>query len=326
MKSKRRIFLWGMLAAGIILFIFSLTNGAVSTSPNTVWSALFSFDPHDQMQQIIRNLRLPRVIAAFLVGSSFAASGALMQAVTNNPLADAGLLGINSGASLGLALSFVLFPNQSLGAVVFSFIGACFAAVCIYLVTRFSAQGISPVRLVLAGVAFSSFFSALSQSLSLFFDLQQDLAFWFVGGAASVTWTRLLQSLPIFLFALVGSLLIAAQLNVLSFGDETAISLGKKPTRIRGISLFLVVLLAGAAVSLVGPVSFIGLMVPHVVRRISSSYRYVVPFSIIGGGLLVMAADLAARLINPPFETPFGLLLSMIGVPFLLYQIRRSVR
>lgn len=323
-RNKMSLLIGGLFLACLLLFYFSLTNGAVTISRQTVWEALFQFDPQNQTQQIIRNLRLPRVLAAFLIGGAFAVSGALMQAVTKNPLADSGLLGINSGASLGLALSFVFFPTHEATAVLFSFFGALGAAGFIFLLTRFSTVGLSPVRLVLAGVAISSLFSALSQSLSLFFDLQQDIAFWFIGGVAAITWSRFFNLLPFFVVAIIGSIFLSAQLNVLTLGDETAIGLGKNPSFIRGFALVLVVLLAGTAVSLVGPISFIGLMVPHVARYFSESYRKIVPLSILMGGFLVMLADFCARLINPPFETPFGLLIAAIGVPFLLYKVRRT--
>ncbi|WP_071130548.1 FecCD family ABC transporter permease [Enterococcus timonensis] len=323
-RNKMFLITGGLLLACLILFYFSLTNGAVNISRATIYNALFQFDPQDQTQQIIRNLRLPRVLAAFLIGAAFAVSGALMQAITKNPLADSGLLGINSGASLGLAISFAFFPTQENSSIVFSFLGAAGAAGIIFLLTRFSRARISPVRLVLSGVAISSLFTALSQSLSLVFDLQQDLAFWFVGGVAAITWDRFFNLLPFFIVAIMGSIFLAAQLNVLTLGDETAIGLGKNPTFIRGISLFFVVLLAGTAVTMVGPISFIGLMIPHLARYFSESYRKIVPLSLLLGGFLVMLADFCSRMINPPFETPLGLLISAIGVPFLLYKVRRT--
>ena len=157
------------------------------------------------------------------------------------------------------------------------------------------------------------------------FDLNQELAFWFIGGAANVTWQQLRFVGPIYLIAIVFVLRLGKALNLLALGDDTVISLGKHPHLIRASALLLVVVLAGMAVSLVGPVSFVGLMVPHVVRgMVGKNYQLILPLTIIGGGTLVMAADLAGRLINPPFETPFGILMALIGVPFLLVKIRRE--
>lgn len=249
-----------------------------------------------------------------------------MQGITKNALADGGLLGVNSGAAMGLAIAFILFPSiQPSQAALFSFFGAFAATALLFLLTRYAKLGMSPTGLILAGVALSSFFSAISQTLSLQFDLNQELAFWFIGGAANVTWQQLRFVGPIYLIAIVFVLRLGKALNLLALGDDTVISLGKHPHLIRASALLLVVVLAGMAVSLVGPVSFVGLMVPHVVRgMVGKNYQLILPLTILGGGTLVMAADLAGRLINPPFETPFGILMALIGVPFLLIKIRRE--
>lgn len=327
MKTRRLIIVWSLLIflAFLILF-FSLTNGAADISLTEISNAFFHFDSQNQSQQIIINLRLPRIIGAFLVGSAFALSGAVMQGVTRNPLADAGLLGINSGASLGLALVFIFFPKASINATIwFSFGGAFLAAFLIFLVSRRSVASLTPTRLILAGVAISSLFTAISQALGLVFDLQQDIAFWFVGGVANITWQQLQQVWWLYLIAVGGLLFLAGGINLLILGDDNAMALGKKPERIRFVTLILVVFLAGIAVALVGPISFIGLMVPHVLRHFTGdNYRKLLPLVLVGGGFFVVLADLLARLLNPPFETPLGLLITIVGVPFLLFRIWRS--
>ena len=310
----------------IICFFLAITQGAADLSFETIWNAVFAFDYENQLHQVLRNIRLPRVLAAFLVGSCFAVTGAIMQGITKNALADGGLLGVNSGAAMGLAIAFILFPSiQPSQAALFSFFGAFAATALLFLLTRYAKLGMSPTGLILAGVALSSFFSAISQTLSLQFDLNQELAFWFIGGAGNVTWQQLRFVGPIYLIAIVFVLRLGKALNLLALGDDTVISLGKYPHLIRASALLLVVVLAGMVVSLVGPVSFVGLMVPHVVRgMVGKNYQLILPLTILGGGTLVMAADLAGRLINPPFETPFGILMALIGVPFLLIKIRRE--
>lgn len=311
----------------IIIFFLAVSFGATDFSFGTLWTSLTAFDKNDQGQQILRNIRLPRVLASFLIGAAFAVSGAMMQGVTRNPLADSGLLGINGGASLGLVLAFILFPQRPvLLTALCAFGGALLATVIIFLMIRVGRGGMMGTTLVLAGVAIGSFFSSISQALSLVFDLRQDLAFWYVGGVANVSWQQLQLVAPFLLAALAGSLLLGNSLNALVLGDQTAIALGKNPLLIRTIVMGLVMVLAGIAVSLVGSVSFIGLMVPHVFRGIvGENYRRLLPLTIIGGGGLVMLADLLARTVNPPFETPFGLVIAIIGVPFLLWQVRRNV-
>jgi len=327
MKSRHLGIVWlFLILASVLLLFFSLTKGAAAISIVEIKNAFLHFDSQNQGQQIIVNLRLPRIIGAFLVGSAFALSGAVMQGVTRNPLADAGLLGINSGASLGLALVFVFLPKASISQTIwFSFAGAFLAAFLIFLVSRQSVTSFTPTRLVLAGVAISSLFTAVSQALGLIFDLQQDIAFWFVGGVANITWEQLHQVWLLYFMAVGGLLFLANGINLLVLGDDTALALGKKPERIRLFTLILVVFLAGIAVALVGPISFIGLMVPHVLRHFTGdNYHRLLPLVWFGGGLFVVLADLLARLLNPPFETPLGLLITIIGVPFLLFRIWRS--
>ena len=218
------------------------------------------------------------------------------------------------------------FPKASINATIwFSFGGAFLAAFLIFLVSRRSVASLTPTRLILAGVAISSLFTAISQALGLVFDLQQDIAFWFVGGVANITWQQLQQVWWLYLIAVGGLLFLAGGINLLILGDDNAMSLGKKPERIRFVTLILVVFLAGIAVALVGPISFIGLMVPHVLRHFTGdNYRKLLPLVLVGGGFFVVLADLLARLLNPPFETPLGLLITIVGVPFLLFRIWRS--
>lgn len=312
-----------LLAAAMIL---SLRYGAVTSKWSDVSQAILNFDPANQGEQLVRYLRLPRMLGAVLVGASFAISGALIQGITSNPIADSGLLGINSGAGLGLALVFALNadPSPAMG-VIGSFIGASVSILLIYLISTRVSFSLSPVRVVLLGAALSSFFAAISQSISLIFDLNQDMTFWFVGGTANISWQQLQTIFPLILLGILGSCLISPQITLLSLGDDTAISLGKNPSRIRQLSLFFVLLLAGSSVALVGTISFIGLIVPHVVRFfVGYDYRYVIPASGIFGALFFAVADIASRLIAPPLETPAGVIITIIGVPFLLLQIRKG--
>ncbi|BBM17585.1 FecCD family ABC transporter permease [Enterococcus malodoratus] len=324
--TKRKYFFPVVFILLIAAMFLSLRYGAVTSKWTDVSQALLNFDPNNQGEQLVRYLRLPRMIGAVLVGAGFAISGALIQGITSNPIADSGLLGINSGAGLGLALVFAISSNPSPTAgVIGSFLGASVSILLIYLVSSRVSFGLSPVRIVLLGAALSSFFAAISQSISLLFDLNQDMTFWFVGGTANLSWNQLQTIFPLILIGVLGACLISPQVTLLSMGDETAISLGKKPNRIRQLSMLFVLLLAGSSVALVGTISFIGLIVPHVVRFfIGHDYRYVIPASGLFGALFFVLADIASRLIAPPLETPTGVIVTIIGVPFLLLQIRKG--
>lgn len=324
--TKRKYFFPVVFILLIAAMFLSLRYGAVTSKWTDVSQALLNFDPNNQGEQLVRYLRLPRMIGAVLVGAGFAISGALIQGITSNPIADSGLLGINSGAGLGLALVFAISSNPSpTVGVIGSFLGASVSILLIYLVSSRVSFGLSPVRIVLLGAALSSFFAAISQSISLLFDLNQDMTFWFVGGTANLSWNQLQTIFPLILIGVLGACLISPQVTLLSMGDETAISLGKKPNRIRQLSMLFVLLLAGSSVALVGTISFIGLIVPHVVRFfIGHDYRYVIPASGLFGALFFVLADIASRLIAPPLETPTGVIVTIIGVPFLLLQIRKG--
>ena len=324
--DKRKYFFPLVILFLIAAMFLSLRYGAVTSKWTDVSQALLNFNPTNQGEQLVRYLRLPRMAGAVLVGAAFAIAGALIQGITSNPIADSGLLGINSGAGLGLALVFAINANPSptIG-VLGSFIGASVSIMMIYLISTRVSFSLSPVRIVLLGAALSSFFAAISQSISLLFDLNQDMTFWFVGGTSNITWNQLQTIFPLILLGIIGACLISPQITLLSLGDETAISLGKKPTRIRQLSLLFVLLLAGSSVALVGTISFIGLIVPHVVRFfVGHDYRYVIPASGLFGALFFVVSDIASRLIAPPLEIPAGVIITIIGVPFLLLQIRKG--
>ena len=324
--ARRKYFFPVVFILLLIAMSLSLRYGAVTSKWSDVSQALLHFDPTDQGEQLIRYLRLPRMLGAVLVGAAFAISGALIQGITSNPIADSGLLGINSGAGLGLALVFAINTNPSPAmGVIGSFLGASVSILLIYFVSKRVSFGLSPIRIVLLGAALSSFFAAISQSISLLFDLNQDMTFWFVGGTANLTWNQLQTIFPLILLGIIGACLISPQVTLLSMGDETAISLGKNPSRIRQLSMFFVLLLAGSSVALVGTVGFIGLMVPHIVRFfVGHDYRYVIAASGFFGALFFVLADIGSRLVAPPLETPTGVIITIIGVLFLLLQIRKG--
>lgn len=308
----------------IVSGIVSLRYGAVEVSFAEMKQSFLHFEAGNQMHQIIRNLRLPRILGGMLVGASFAASGALMQGITQNPLADSGLLGINAGAGLGLALAFAFLPTDYWLIVLCSLIGAGVGVLAIYSISR-SSKRQTPVRLTLAGAGISALFVSLSQAVAIQFNLSQDITYWSIGGVSSITWQQFRFILPFFIAATGAALLYSSAVTLLRFGDDAAISLGKHPQRIRFMVSLIVLVLSGISVSVVGAVSFVGLIVPHFMRIFSGeNYRRLLPLSLLGGALLVTWADFLARMINPPFETPFGIVTALIGIPFFIYLIRKG--
>lgn len=318
------------LIVGVIGLIFaiglSISFGAADISLSTVWTAITHFSPDVTTHQIIHDIRLPRVLGAGLVGGCFAVAGAIMQGMTRNPLADSGLLGLNSGAAFMLAICFAFFPNLSyMYIVLWSFVGAGLGVAIVYGVGSLSKGGLTPVRLVLAGAAVSALLGALGEGVALYYRIGQDLAFWYAGGVSGTKWYHLQILSPWILAAIIGALILSRSITLLSLGEEIAVGLGQRTSIVKIWGMVIVLVLAGAAVSVVGAVGFVGLIVPHFMRYIvGHDYRWIISCSLIYGALLVVLADLVARMINPPYETPIGALIAFIGVPFFLYIARKG--
>ncbi|GAS82983.1 ferrichrome ABC transporter permease [Paenibacillus amylolyticus] len=314
-----------LLALGMAL---SISFGAADIKLGVVWKAIFDFNPELTPHQIIWEIRLPRILGGAMVGACFAVAGAIMQGMTRNPLADSGLLGLNAGAGFALAICFAFFPGLPfMYIIMYSFIGAGLGVLLVYGFGAASKSGLTPLRLVLAGAAVSAMLSALSEGIALYFRIGQDLAFWTAGGVAGTKWSQLEVMFPWVLAALIAGLLISRSITLLSLGEDIAVGLGQRTGLIKLVGLIVVLILAGTAVSVVGAVGFVGLIIPHLTRKIVGvDYRWIIPCSAVMGSLLLVFADLAARMINPPYETPIGALVALIGVPFFLYLARKERR
>jgi iron complex transport system permease protein len=316
-------------SVGLILSLgLSIALGAADIKLMTVWQAIFQFDATSTEHSIIREFRMPRSVADILIGASFAVAGAIMQGVTRNPLADSGLLGLNAGATLMIALSFAFFPGLSYtNLMLFSFIGAGIGAALVFGIGSLSRNGLSPIRLVLAGAAVSALFTAVSEGVAIHFQLSQNLAFWFAGGTAGLKWPQIQILLPWIVIALIVALFLSKSISLLSLGEDVAVGLGQRTKLIKALAAVVVLVLAGAAVSAVGPIGFVGLVIPHIARfLVGVDYRWIVPCSAVLGGLFMIVADMGARLINAPYETPIGAIFALVGVPFFLYVARREGR
>jgi iron complex transport system permease protein len=312
----------------IIVFAASISFGAADMHLSTAWNAIFNFDSTLTEHQIIKTLRFPRTVADMIVGASLAVCGAIMQGTTRNPLADSGLMGISSGATFAIALSMSFLPGAPYGQIMlFACLGAALATSMTYFIASLSKKGMTPQRLVLSGISISMLFSAFSSYLSIKYRIGQALLYWTAGGTASAKWSELAIIAPFFVVGILVSIALSPSITVLSLGEEVATGLGLRSKTVKGISTLVVLLLTGLSVIVVGPVGFVGLIVPHLVRYlVGVDYRYVIPASIIYGALLTVFADVVGRLINKPFETPLDVIFSVIGVPFFLYLSRKQRR
>ena len=331
-KSGRGWAAWLIIVAGlgalILLMMFSITKGAAEIPLTSVWDALFHFDGKSTHHLIVVDLRLPRVIASSLVGAAFAVAGAIMQGTTRNPMADSGLLGLNAGAGFALSICFAFFPGLGyMNIILCSFLGAALGAGLVNGVAALRRGGAAPMRLVLVGAAVSALLAALSQGIALYFDVAQNIMFWTAGGVAGSNWEQIKIMAPWILLALLGAVALSRSISLLSLGEDVAKGLGLNTVTINALCSLVVLILAGASVAVVGSVGFVGLIIPHLARYlVGVDYRWIIPSSAVLGALLMVAADLGARMINPPFETPIGVLTALVGVPFFLYLSRKQRR
>ena len=307
----------------IIVSLFSLSKGSVYISNKDIWLAIFK-NGEELNQTIIWDLRLPRLIAALLVGSSLGMSGALLQGMLKNGLASPYLLGISAGSGL-VIVTFITFGFAQIFIPLASWSGAMLTTLLVFILAK-SANKISIERLILGGVAISSLFGAIQATLLLQSEdgrIQAALT-WLIGSLNARGWNEIkITWLPI-LLALLISFLLARQLNLLSLGEELSMSLGNSLLRSRCIIGAVATLLAASAVSIGGLIGFVGLIVPHFSRLlIGNDYKYVLPFSALIGGLTLSTADLIAR--SGPIEVPVGIVTSLLGAPiFIIILYRRS--
>jgi len=332
LSSKKKLSFYLLLLLLLLVLagalILAMALGAKKIPFYDVVMSIFLFDEASNAHQVIQTIRLPRVLAAMAAGAGFAVSGAVIQGISRNALADSGILGLNAGAGATLIMAMVFIPTltftQSLWLCI---LGAALGAGLVFSISLLGKRGMSPIRLVLAGAAISAMLTALSEGVSIFFSVSQQVAFWYGGGLNGISMVHLQQMAPFILFALLLAIIISKSITMLSVGDETAEGLGVKIRRTKNLSLLSAFVLAGISCALAGSVSFIGLIAPHFVRYlIGVDYRHIIPLSAVMGGIIVVLADLVARIVNAPYEIPVGAIIAVIGIPLFLFLARKERR
>lgn len=323
----------GGLAASLALlalsFVLNVRFGFVTVSWSDVWSTLTAYDEGDNNQIIVRTARLPRALIAASVGASLAMAGAVMQAMTRNPLASPSVLGINAGASLAVVAAIALLAVKEMEALLWvSLAGAALAAGTVYLIGSLGRDGLSPMKIVLAGAALSALFSSLTQGMLARSESSlQEVLYWLAGSVAGRPMEMLLEVLPYMLAGWIVALLFSRQLNVMAMGDESAKGLGQRTVAVKLISGLVVVVLAGCSVAVAGPIGLIGVIVPHAARYMAGlDYRWLLPYSAVLGASLLLLADLAARFLIMPMEVPVGIMTAALGAPFFISIARKELR
>jgi iron complex transport system permease protein len=321
-------FLYKMLVGFLLfigVFVVAMVFGAADIAVKDVWLALTSTTSNEKIT-IIREIRLPREVAAIFVGAALAVSGAIMQGMTRNPLADPGLLGLSAGANAALAITIAIIPSANyFSTMVMCFFGAAFGAMLVFGISAVKKGGFSPLRIVLAGSAISAFLYAIAEGVGLYFKISKDVSMWTAGGMIGTTWGQLQVIVPFIVIGIVISLFLSRQLTILSLNEEVAVGLGQKTTQIKSILFVITIILAGASVALVGNMAFIGLMIPHIVRVVvGTDYRYILPMSALTGATFMLLADTLGRTLHSPYETPVVAIVSILGLPFFLLIVRKG--
>lgn len=275
---------------------------------------------------IIRDLRMPRVLSAVLIGGNLAVAGALLQTTMKNPLADPGIIGISSGASLGAIAVMVIFTDLIKYKIIIAFIGGIIAACLVYLIGE--DKGFSPVRIILAGVCVNSILNALSSMVTVFNSAGvSSIQTWLLGSLVNVTWNDFKILALYTIVGIILCLLVIKSCDLMGLGDKTAQSLGLNVNRVRVMITFVAVFLTSISTGVGGVISFVGLVIPHICRfLIGSSHKFLIPFSYFMGGFLLLVADTVSRNIFRPYEIPVGLTMCLVGGPFFIYILRRSKR
>ena len=325
MNKKAVAFISTCSIIAITGLVVAISAGAKSIPLQTVWNSIFHYEDILDMQ-LVRDVRIPRVICTALVGGILGVTGAMMQGVTRNPIAEPSLMGITQGATLAIAIAGA---SQSiyglLGNTVAAFIGALFSGLLVLAFSLKNARNMNISRLLLAGTALSTFFISMATIIALLTNKSQNLAFWVSGGFRAVTWNSVKLVLVVGGIATIIALFMAPKINVVNLGEDVCIGLGENPVKIRMFTLLLLIPMCAVCVAVAGNIAFIGLIVPHIVRKLlGQDYRMIMPVSFLFGATLVIWADVLARLVNQPYETPIGLFTSLVGVPLFIWMIRKE--
>lgn len=314
------------LALLSIMVIFSISLGAKSIAFSKVADVLLGNDP-DSLEAAIILQRIPRSVFGILAGGALGISGALMQSITRNPIADPSILGVNTGASLFVVVGIAFFNiTVAYQYIWLAIIGAGVTAVFVYSVASMGKDGATPLKLALSGSAVSIVLGSLVSTIMLPNNrVMEAFRFWQVGSIGSATWENIMLISPFLIMGFIISMFISGYLNNLALGDEAATALGTNVVMTRTIGALSSVLLCGATTALAGPIGFVGLIIPHIIRLIfGSEMSKMLPLSFLGSAILMLISDIIGRIISLPGETEVGIVTAVLGAPVFILAIRKG--
>lgn len=324
-KLTAFLVLFALLAAAIFA---SLLLGARSVSLDTVFDAIWNYDPANGDQGVVAS-RFARTVGGIVVGAALGLAGAGLQGLTRNPLADTGILGLNAGSSMSVVVALAFLGVSSLaGIMVAAFIGAAVVMALVYLVANVGREGATPIKLALGGAAMAVGVGAITNAVLMISDSTLDrFRMWQVGSLSTTGIDTFTSAVPVVVIGAVIVLSTAKASNAVAMGDDTATALGFNLGRARLIGSIGVVMLAGTATAVAGPIAFVGLMIPHAVRLlVGSDYRWLMPACLIAGPVLLLVADTVGRIIAPPSEIQVGVMCAMLGGPIFIVMMRSGMK
>lgn len=311
-----------LLGIGLVL---ALKLGSVHISFSDIWNSIFNYSETLEMM-LVRDVRIPRVLCVLMTGGILGVTGAMIQGVTRNPIAEPSILGVSQGATLVIAIFYgagIAITTQSV--MIASFIGALITGIIVLGFISKKANNNSIAKILLAGTAMSTFFISLTTVIGLLTNQAQMIGFWVSGGFRNASWSDFKLVFLVGIIGLIIAIVLSPKINILNLGDDVAIGLGENPEKIRFITLMVMIPMCAAAVAVGKNIAFVGLIVPQIVRKVlGEDYRKNIPCSFLLGAVLLTYADVLARMLFNPYETPIGVFTALIGIPFFISVARKE--
>ncbi|MBU6134244.1 iron ABC transporter permease [Clostridium tertium] len=311
-----------LLVIGLVL---AVRLGSVHISFSDIWDSIFNYSETLELM-LVRDVRIPRALSVLFTGGILGVTGAMIQGVTRNPIAEPSILGVSQGATLVIAIFYALgITISTRNVMIASFIGALITGLIVLAFISKKANNNSIAKILLAGTALSTFFISLTTIVGLLSNQSQMIGFWVSGGFRNAGWADFKLVFFVGVIGLIIAILLSAKINILNLGDDVAIGLGENPEKIRFATLMVMIPMCAAAVAVGKNIAFVGLIVPQIVRKIlGEDYRKNIPCSFLVGAVLLTYADIAARMLLDPYETPIGVFTALIGIPFFISLVRKE--
>lgn len=311
-----------LLVIGLVL---AVRLGSVHISFSDIWDSIFNYTETLELM-LVRDVRIPRALSVLFTGGILGVTGAMIQGVTRNPIAEPSILGVSQGATLVIAIFYALgITINTKNVMIAAFIGALITGLIVLAFISKKANNNSIAKILLAGTALSTFFISLTTIVGLLSNQSQMIGFWVSGGFRNAGWADFKLVFFVGIIGLIIAILLSPKINILNLGDDVAIGLGENPEKIRFATLMVMIPMCAAAVAVGKNIAFVGLIVPQIVRKIlGEDYRKNIPCSFLVGATLLTYADIAARMLLDPYETPIGVFTALIGIPFFISLVRKE--